>query len=71
MLALENEFQGKLEFVVADVDDPQGQQLAGRYSVNAIPAFFILDAKGNIAYQEVGVVDKETLAKNIKDVLNK
>lgn len=70
-MALENEFRGQAEFVIADVDDPQGQQLAGRFGVNTIPAFFIMDAKGNIVFQDVGVFDKGTLAEKIKEAMGR
>lgn len=69
-MALENKFYGQVEFIIADVDDPQGQQLAGRFGVNTIPAIFIMDGKGNIIFQDVGVFDEDTLAKNIKEALN-
>ena len=45
VLALENRFYGQVEFVIADVDDQQGRQLAERFGVNTIPAFFIMDSK--------------------------
>jgi thiol-disulfide isomerase/thioredoxin len=66
VLALKNKFSGQVEFIVADVDDSQGQQLASRYGVNSIPAFFILDGKGNPVYQGVGVVEQDVLVEKIK-----
>lgn len=68
-MALENRFYGQVEFVVADVDDPQGRQLAERFGVNTIPAFFIMDSKGNMVFQDVGVFDEDTLAGYIKEAL--
>lgn len=70
VLALENRFNGQVDFVIADVDDPQGQQLAGRFGVNTIPAFFIMDSRGNIIFQDVGVFKEDALAEAIKDALN-
>lgn len=61
-MALENKFNGQVEFVVADVDSPQGQQLAARFAVNSIPAFFIMDGKGKTVFQDVGVFNEDTLA---------
>ena len=72
MLALENKFQGQVEFVVVDVDDKtQGQLLADRFNVDVIPAIFIMDTKGNIAYQQTGVVSEKELAGQFKQILGK
>jgi cytochrome c-type biogenesis protein len=71
VLALENEFHGKVEFIIVDVDDPQGQQLAGRFGVGTIPAFFIMDGKGNMVFEDVGTFDKRTLAKKIKEAIDR
>ncbi len=53
-MALENKYQGKVKFVIANVDTTQGQELAQKFKVNSIPAFFFLDKNKNIVQQGVG-----------------
>lgn len=65
MLALENKYKGKMEFVVADVTTEEGSNLAGQYNVDLIPRFFVLDGKGNQVVTEVGAQSSETLEKDI------
>ena len=67
-MALENKFQDKVEFIIVDVDEAQGQQLAQTFSVNSIPAFFLIDRDKNIAEQAIGEksqADMENLMKSI------
>ncbi len=71
VLALENRFQGQVEFIIADVDDPQGKQLAGKFGVGLIPAIFIIDAQGKIIFQDTGLVPEDTLAQKLKAALDK
>lgn len=67
-MALENKFQDKVEFIIVDVDEAQGQQLAQTFSVNSIPAFFLIDRDKNIVEQAIGAksqADMENLMKSI------
>ncbi len=68
-MALENKYQGKVEFIVVDVDDPQGQELARTFSVNSIPAFFFIDKDKNIAQQAIGTQAQETMDNMMKSIL--
>ena len=71
MLALENKSHGQIEFVIADVNTPEGSDLARQYDVYPIPRFIILDAKGNIAYSEIGPQPREKLDSYIAEVINR
>lgn len=48
MLALENKYNNKMEFIVADITKPEGSSLAERFDIYYIPVYFILDRNGNI-----------------------
>lgn len=48
MLALQNKYSAKMEFVIADTNTEDGSTLAGHYNVYYIPAVYILDGRGNI-----------------------
>ena len=69
ILALENKYQGQVEFIVVDVDDPQGQELAQTFAVNSIPAFFFIDKEKNIAQQVIGTQPLETMDNLMKTIL--
>ena len=42
VLALEKDYIDKTNFIVVDIDDPQGQILAKQFDIYYIPAFFVL-----------------------------
>ena len=61
VLALEKEYSNKINFIVVDIDDPQGQVLAKQFDIYYIPAFFVLDQQGQITYNDTGPQSKGTL----------
>lgn len=61
VLALEKDYSKKINFIVVDIDDPQGQVLAKQFDIYYIPAFFILDQQGQITYKDTGPQSKGTL----------
>lgn len=67
--ALRQRFGNEMEFVVADVQTPEGQELAQQFMVNSIPAMFILDAQGNPTFNEVGYTEESVIADAIEKVL--
>lgn len=48
MLALQNKYDGQMEFVIADVTKPEGNSLAEKFDIYYIPVFFVLDRSGKI-----------------------
>lgn len=68
-MALENKFQDKAEFIIVDVDDTQGQELAQTFAVDSIPAFFWIDKDKNIAQQAIGVKSQETMDNLMKSII--
>ena len=67
--ALKAEYGNKITFIIADVDDIEGSQLAEQFKVSTIPVFFVINQKGEINYEEVGTPLYTTLEKQIKAVL--
>lgn len=61
VLALEKDYSKKINFIVVDIDDPQGQVLAKQFDIYYIPAFFILNQQGQITYKDTGPQSKGTL----------
>ncbi|GAB6155951.1 hypothetical protein JCM17380_47030 [Desulfosporosinus burensis] len=63
MLALEEKYSKNTNFIVVDIDDPQGQVLAKQFDIYYIPAFFVLDQQGQITYNDTGPQSIDTLEK--------
>lgn len=61
VLALEKKYSDNINFIIVDVDDPQGQVLAQQFDINYIPAFFVIDQQGQITYNDTGPQSKATL----------
>ena len=61
VLALEKKYSEKINFIVVDVDDQEGQVLSKQFNINYIPAFFVLNQQGQITYNDTGPQSKETL----------
>jgi|GEM_PF-846809 len=64
---LEPEFKGKIRFIAIDVNEKNNQDIIKTWKIRYIPTTFILDGKGQISYQNVGVIPVE----NLKAELNK
>lgn len=61
VLALEEKYSKSTNFIIVDVDDPQGQILAQQFQIYSIPAFFVIDQQGQITYNDTGPQGKTTL----------
>jgi len=61
VLALEKKYSEKINFIVVDIDDQEGQALSKQFNIYYIPAFFVLDQQGQITYNDTGPQSKETL----------
>ena len=48
VLALENKYSSKMEFVVADITKQEGNSLAEKFDIYYIPVWFVLDRQGKI-----------------------
>lgn len=70
MLALENKYNSKMEFITADVTTPEGNYLAGQFNVDLIPRFFVLDRNGSPVLTETGAQPSDVLENDISKVIN-
>ena len=61
VLALDKKYSKKTDFIVVNIDDPQGQILAQQFNIYYIPAYFVIDQKGQITYNDTGPQSKDTL----------
>ncbi len=69
-MALEEQYDEEVTFIIADLDDPEGQRLANDFSVAYIPAFFYIDTNGEVIAQDSGFLTKERLERRILEILN-
>jgi len=60
VLALEKKYNN-INFIVVDIDDPQGQALAKQFGIYYIPAFFVINEQGQVTYNDTGPQSKSTL----------
>jgi hypothetical protein len=51
---LEQRMRGELDVARIDISEPSGQRVAQRFAVDRIPAFLLLDSRGEILYRQVG-----------------
>lgn len=61
VLALDKKYSKKTDFIIVDIDDPQGQILAQQFDIYYIPAYFVIDQQGQITYNNTGPQSKDTL----------
>lgn|GEM_PF-6785240 len=66
---MQEEYGNKVVFVIADVETPEGYELAMQYDVTGIPAFFCLDAAGRTAEKLVGFRNDQPLRDALERLL--
>lgn len=67
---LENEYVGRVNFVVIDGEDPSRQEIVDRYGVDAIPQFSMVTKDGQVSVNLIGLVPKQALASDLEALLN-
>ncbi len=60
-MALKDHYQDRVEIVVADLDNPETQQLLAKFEVYYIPAYVYINAEGYVVGEEAGVFDFEQM----------
>lgn len=53
-MALKAKYGDEVEFIIVDLDQPGGQEMAQEFQVTSIPAFFFIDKKGELSHYKVG-----------------
>lgn len=66
---LEARYAGKIVFLDVNTDSTDGQQLARERSVDAIPSFFFIDARGQTVGSHVGGLGESALASELDKLL--
>ncbi|WP_068965054.1 cytochrome c biogenesis CcdA family protein [Desulfosporosinus sp. BG] len=61
VLALEKKYNHNIDFIIVDIDDPQGQVLSKQFNIYYIPAYFVIDQQGDITYSATGPQSENTL----------
>ena len=67
ILALENKYYDKMEFIIVDVDSQQGKELSRNFGVYTIPAYFFIKNK-QIIYKNEGQVESQNLESQIRNL---
>lgn len=59
---LKNEYEGKVEFKLYDVDkDKEGQALMQQYNAQYVPTFVFLNSDGSTAVTKVGEIKEDEM----------
>ncbi|HSW35711.1 MAG TPA: cytochrome c biogenesis protein CcdA [Candidatus Limnocylindrales bacterium] len=60
-MALKAEYEGVVEVIIADLDNPQTEKLLEKFTVFYIPAFYFINAQGEIVAEEAGILSLEKM----------
>ena len=66
---LEGDLQGKARVMRLNVLDAVGMSAARRFGVRAVPAFFVLDGHGEVAYAQVGIPNRAEMGARVDALL--
>jgi hypothetical protein len=66
---LEGDLQGKARVMRLNVLDSVGMSAARRFGVRAVPAFFVLDGQGQVAYTQVGIPNRAEVSARVDALL--
>ncbi len=66
---LEPDYKGKVRFIAIDVNDRDNIDVIKTWQIRYIPTTFILDSKGQISYQNLGVIPVEDLKAELNKVV--
>lgn len=66
---LENEYAGKVNFLIVDGDDPKNADIIERFGVDGIPQFSLVDSSGSVKVNIIGRVPKQVLAQDLDALL--
>ncbi|NLB18240.1 MAG: thioredoxin family protein [Syntrophomonadaceae bacterium] len=63
------EYEGKVHFISIDVNDANNTDLVKEWEIQYVPTSFILDAEGNVNYQNIGVIPTSELKNELDKVV--
>ncbi|MBO8158176.1 thioredoxin family protein [Thermosyntropha sp.] len=65
------EYEGKVRFINISVDEDENYELMREYEIKYIPTIYIIDAKGNVSYHNIGLIEEEALRAELDKVARK
>lgn len=68
---LENEYEGRIEFVYLNIDDPETTAAKEKYGYRVQPHFFLVDGDGEVVEEWLGQVSRDTFITAFEMVLAK
>lgn len=63
------EYEGRVVFVIVDVNDPQEQNLVNQYGIQTIPTTYFLGKDGSVVNNIVGVIEPAQLKQQLDALL--
>jgi cytochrome c-type biogenesis protein len=69
IMALKQHYSDEVAIIVADLENPQTERLLEEFTVLYIPAFFFIDARGEIVAAEAGVFSFDQMVALIDPIL--
>ncbi len=68
-MALKEHYAGRVEFIVADLDNPASDQLLKIYDVLYIPMFYFINEQGEVVSEEAGIFSFEEMEAKIEPII--
>ena len=68
MHGLEAKYDGCIDFVYLDIDDPSTQPAKARFGYRAQPEFYLVDASGQVIWKKYGFASETELEMNLQNV---
>ena len=66
IMALKEEYEGQVEFIIVDVRQPDGSRMAQEYGIRSIPHIIMLDSSGEVVFNEVGGKSEDYLKSHLE-----
>jgi len=66
---LKNEYATKIEFVKIDVTNPDNREFTAKHRIEAVPTLLFIGKDGKRKKMIVGLSPKETIEKELKNLL--
>jgi hypothetical protein len=63
---IESEYEGKLEVIRLNIQEPVGRAVAERFDFQFTPTFVFLDAEGSELWRQVGAIDPQEVERSLQ-----
>lgn len=66
---LERKHDGRMRVARVDINEPAGAELATRYGIRGVPAFILLDDRGQMIWRKLGgTPDEPAIGKKLDEI---